>query len=248
MAITALATIVIGTVELSTPVLILLGTFVVAFFVRAFFRDVLRPLTGMTKTELDDQIVAAIQNPVFWLIMVLGFYFAAIRAFPDYAGHISTTAEILAIFIVGRAVKNIVSDVLFGKSVELFDEETKRRLYSVRGMIDAVIYVAIILMGLSAIGVDIWPILAPLGITGVALGFAVKDVVTNYISGIIIAVDRDFTIGKRITVKEKGITGTIEYIGWRNTYVRTDDGKRVSIPNSAILNAVIIEEGDTSGQ
>jgi len=177
------------------------------------------------------------------LIIIAGTYFAAIQVFPEYGEQIATAAEILTIVVVGKAMKNVVSDVLFGKSIDVFDDDTKKRLYSVRGMIDAVIYVAVILMGISALGVDIWPILTPLGITGVALGFAVKDVATNYVAGVIIAVDRDFTVGKRITVKEKGITGIIENVGWRNTYLRVDSGKRVSIPNSVVLNAVIIEEG-----
>ena len=243
MDITALSTLAVGAVELSAPILILLGTFAVAVLVRTVIRNVFHPMTGATKTELDDCIINAVQNPIFWLIIIAGTYFAAIQVFPEYGEQIATAAEILTIVVVGKAMKNVVSDVLFGKSIDVFDDDTKKRLYSVRGMIDAVIYVAVILMGISALGVDIWPILTPLGITGVALGFAVKDVATNYVAGVIIAVDRDFTAGKRITIKEKGITGIIENVGWRNTYLRVDSGKRVSIPNSGVLNAVIIEEG-----
>ncbi|HIP74314.1 MAG TPA: mechanosensitive ion channel family protein [Euryarchaeota archaeon] len=228
--------------EIPVSVAILVGTLAAAVVVRILLRRILQPLTGVTRTELDDSIVTAVQNPAFWLVVVFGTSLALRNAFPEYGGYITTAAEILAIALVGKAVKNIVSDVLFGKSIELFDENTRKRLRSVKGMVDAVIYVAVVLMALSAAGIDVWPILAPLGITGVALGFAVKDVATNYVAGVILAVDRDFTAGKKITIKEKGITGVIENVGWRNTYLRTDSGNRVSVPNSTVLNAVIIEE------
>lgn len=217
-----------------SSILILLASVAFAVLVRILARS--------TKTDLDDRIVSAIQNPLFWLIIIVGSSFALTTAFPDYEGQIITVAKVLSVLVVGRAVKNVVSDALFGRSIEFFDGETQKRLRSIKGMLDVVIYVAFVLVTLSAVGIDILPILAPLGIGGVALGFAVKDVATNYVAGVILAVDRDFTVGRRVTIKEKGITGVIESVGWRNTQILTDDGRRASIPNSAILNAVVIEE------
>ena len=56
-----------------------------------------------------------------------------------------------------------------------------------------------------------------LGIGGIAVGFAAKDLFANLLGGLTIYLDRPFTVGEWIRSPDKNIEGTVEQIGWRNT-------------------------------
>lgn len=72
-----------------------------------------------------------------------------------------------------------------------------------------------------------------LGIGGVAVGFAFKDIFQNFLAGVIILISRPFRIGDTIAVK--GYEGTVEDIQTRATLIRTADNKRIVIPNSTVF-------------
>lgn len=72
-----------------------------------------------------------------------------------------------------------------------------------------------------------------LGIGGVAVGFAFKDIFQNFLAGVIILVSRPFRIGDQIAVK--GYEGTVEDIQTRATMIRTYDNQRIVIPNSTVF-------------
>lgn len=72
-----------------------------------------------------------------------------------------------------------------------------------------------------------------LGIGGVAVGFAFKDIFQNFLAGLIILISRPFRIGDIIAVK--GYEGTVEDIQTRATMIRTYDNQRIVIPNSTVF-------------
>ncbi len=216
---------------------------IVAKVLRFVTRRWIKHFAAKTKTKLDDKIVQALELPIYYVVLLVGLYFALLTVLPaEWRGYVDITVKVLGVLIVGKAVKNILLDVLLLHYVDRlpFPKETKDRILSVKGMLDTVVYVVITLIALSAVGVDVWPILTPLGISGVAVAFAVKDVVSNYVAGIILVTEKQFKKGQRILVKEKGIEGTIVTVGWRSVHIRTDDGEDVFIPNSVVLNSSIV--------
>lgn len=72
-----------------------------------------------------------------------------------------------------------------------------------------------------------------LGIGGVAVGFAFKDIFQNFLAGLIILISRPFRVGDIIAVK--GYEGTVEDIQTRATMIRTYDNQRIVIPNSTVF-------------
>jgi small conductance mechanosensitive channel len=78
-----------------------------------------------------------------------------------------------------------------------------------------------------------------LGIGGVALGFAFKDIFQNFVAGILLLVGQPFRVGDQIRMGEH--EGTVDEILTRATYLKTYDGRRVIIPNSDLFtNAVTV--------
>ena len=82
-------------------------------------------------------------------------------------------------------------------------------------------------------------LISTLGIGGVAIGFAFKDIFQNFLAGILILVTRPFRVGDQIRFKD--YEGTVEDIQTRATYVKTYDGRRVIIPNGELYtNSVTV--------
>ncbi len=89
-----------------------------------------------------------------------------------------------------------------------------------------------IVTALGTAGIDVAALVAGLGLTGFALGFALKDVVSNVLAGILIMIYKPFLHGDRITVKS--YTGTVTQIDLRYTVLRAED-KTFYIPNSILF-------------
>lgn len=80
-------------------------------------------------------------------------------------------------------------------------------------------------------GMDIGPLILSLGIVGIAVGFAARDTLSNFISGIFILAEKSFRVGD--TIEISGQTGKIKKMGFRVTTMTTPDNKVITVPNSA---------------
>lgn len=87
----------------------------------------------------------------------------------------------------------------------------------------------------SALGFDPQALATGLGLTGVALGFALKDILSNFVSGILILAMRPFEIGDQIVIGET--EGGVERISLRATQIRTYDGRAVLVPNAEVFTS-----------
>lgn len=91
---------------------------------------------------------------------------------------------------------------------------------------------------LGVLGLDFGALLGALGLTSVAIGFSLKDVLSNYISGVILLAARPFGINDQVVISN--YEGTITQIDLRATTMRTYDGRLVYIPNQEVFSASII--------
>ncbi len=90
-------------------------------------------------------------------------------------------------------------------------------------------------------GIDemIYAALTTIGVIGLMLAFAIKDIASNLISGVLLIMSKDILIGDDIEVE--GIAGTVERIQIRVTAVRRYDGALVLVPNGLILNKPVVD-------
>ena len=95
-----------------------------------------------------------------------------------------------------------------------------------------IIFLIVLLMILRELGIDITPILASAGVVGLALSLGAQTLIKDYLGGILILVENQFTIGDVITVGQ--LTGTVERLTLRLTYLRDAEGKLNLIPNGDI--------------
>ncbi|HKK16678.1 MAG TPA: mechanosensitive ion channel family protein, partial [Gammaproteobacteria bacterium] len=78
------------------------------------------------------------------------------------------------------------------------------------------------------------------GVGGIAVGFAARDLLANFFGGLMIYMDRPFSVGDWVRSPDREIEGTVEQIGWRLTIIRTFDKRPLYIPNS-IFNTIALE-------
>ncbi|MGB2924272.1 MAG: mechanosensitive ion channel family protein [Limnothrix sp.] len=89
----------------------------------------------------------------------------------------------------------------------------------------------------GVLGLDFATLLGTLGLTSVAIGFSLKDVLSNYISGVILLAARPFSIRDQVRIDE--YEGTVVQIQLRATTIRTYDGRLVYIPNQEVFQSSI---------
>lgn len=94
------------------------------------------------------------------------------------------------------------------------------------------------LMILAQLGLNVTALVAGLGITGLALGFAAKDTLENFISGITILLDKPFHVGETIRIED--VYGTVEEISLRSTWIRIAQSQLMVMPNTLMINQRLI--------
>lgn len=95
-----------------------------------------------------------------------------------------------------------------------------------------------LILALDQIAFDVTGILAGLGVAGLALGFAAKDTLANFIAGITILWDRPFRVGDRVEID--GEFGQVKRITLRSTRIHTNQNEVVIIPNQNVANNKIV--------
>lgn len=101
-----------------------------------------------------------------------------------------------------------------------------------------VVWIFISIMVLSQFGVNVTALLAGLSIAGIAVGFAAKDSLENYISGITILIDKPFRVGDQVVVEDT--YGTVEEITLRSTRLSTQNNEIVVMPNILMINQKLV--------
>lgn len=108
---------------------------------------------------------------------------------------------------------------------------------------DLVFYTSLIfgiIMALSNIGVNVSALIAGFGLGGFAVGFALKDIIANFVSGLLIILSKTFKVGDYLKIGSA--EGEIKSINLRHTVLKDtqDPQKRILIPNSNIFSSIII--------
>ncbi|WP_299267312.1 mechanosensitive ion channel family protein [uncultured Psychrosphaera sp.] len=98
----------------------------------------------------------------------------------------------------------------------------------------------LVIVAFDLLGLDATGLIAMGSVSGAALAFASKDLVSNWFGGIMLYLDKPFQVGDWIRSPDRDIEGTVEYIGWRITKIRAFDKRPLYVPNSA-FNTITVQ-------
>jgi small-conductance mechanosensitive channel len=108
-------------------------------------------------------------------------------------------------------------------------------------IVSIVVWTMAFLLALDNLGIEIKPLLAGLGIGGIAVALAVQSVLGDLLAGISIALDKPFAIGDSLAID--GFVGTVEHIGVKSTRLRSISGEQIVIANADVLKSRIRNYG-----
>ncbi len=199
----------------------------------------LRQRLEKTANLWDDAFVHALISPLSLLIWVLGLSLALqiinIKSVPV----IRELGIIIAIsWMLWRLITFVEANILHQQEIagKVVDKTTAN---AISQLMRVSVVITSILVALESMGFNISAILAFGGIGGIAVGFAAKDLLSNFFGGIMIYLDRPFSVGDWIRSPDKEIEGTVEKIGWRLTVIRTFDKRPLYVPNSAFATIAV---------
>jgi MscS family membrane protein len=215
------------------------------FFQRLVLRRLVRQLEK-TPNPWDDATLNALRKPLSLLIWVVGISFAAkitsTHSDSTFFEIIEPIREVVVIFAIAwfvvrfirQAEKNIISlREAKNKPVDVTTLDAIAKLLRLSVMITAGLVV------LQTLGFSISGVLAFGGVGGIAIGFAARDLLANFFGGLMIYLDRPFSVGDWVRSPDREIEGTVERIGWRLTVIRTFDKRPLYVPNSVFANIAV---------
>ena len=223
---------------------IICASIIFALFVRGIFARLIvtkvKKIVQKTTTHIDDSLFDALIPPFKLLPVVLAFlvvtlYFEIDSTLGLYFQKINNTlATIFVFWLIHQAL--IPFSNIFSKLEKILTKALV--IWIVRSLKYLIIFLGIVSV-LEVWGIKIGPVIAGLGLFGVAVALGAQDLFKNLISGIMILLEKRFHLGDVISIS--GHTeGTVEHIGFRSTLIRKFDSTPITIPNYIFAEAPIL--------
>ncbi len=141
------------------------------------------------------------------------------------------------IFWVGTRLTSVAGNIAARFVRRARPQDSEAFIHAVQRIVGIVGIVLSLSVMLSILGVDINSLVTGLGLTSLALGFALKDTIEQSLTGVLILFQRPFKVGDVIEIDN--VEGTVMDVAIRTTNIRTFDGLYVLIPNNRVYQAVI---------
>ena len=206
---------------------------------------VILKLTQKTKTKIDDLIVRKANFPISLILILIGLRLALLPiGIPakalDAIENIITSAIVVVITYIVSTVFDILI-VNWGKRLAEKTESTvdDQLIPVFQKFIRIFVSVVGLLFVLPVWGIQIGPLLASLGIAGIAVAFALQSTLSNIFGGAAIILDKSVRVGDKIKV-DGDTMGTVVEVGLRSTKIKTFDNELVTIPNGKLADAKIL--------
>lgn len=220
------------------PAAIIVAAIISGYIIREVLFSRLAKWSTKSKTHVDDIIVSSIKSPFITWFVILGLYMAAgYSKIPASVVHIiNKTLAILIIFSFTQVIANIASG-----SIKLYSPKIKSAFpvtSLTQNLSRIVIYGVGILTILSSLGISITPILATLGVGGLAVALALQDTLSNLFSGFYIIISGQIRPGDYVKL-DSGEEGYITDITWRTTKIKMLPNNVILVPNEKLTKATV---------
>ncbi|ATB70306.1 small-conductance mechanosensitive channel [Sulfurospirillum diekertiae] len=201
----------------------------------------LRTIAKRTKTTTDDKIIAVLEEPLKFSIVLVTTYIATLwLPFRSFDHVVDLAIKSFETFIIFWILYRMVDK--FSNLFSFFSSKFGKELHQdIQHFITKALRIFLIALGIMAVlqewGINVSAFVASLGLGGLAFALAAKDTVANLFGSLVIFTDRPFKVGD--WVETPAVEGMIEEIGIRSTKIRTFAQALVSMPNATLANTPI---------
>jgi len=237
------------------PILfVVMGIYTGVVIARVFIEWYIVEVAEKTSSPLDDMIMGALK----WIVPLLAFFLGLVlvldmldiesletKVLPpvkNWLRHPGPQIALLGgvglalVLLATAAIPKVIREAVTRSRGDQTDEEVKKRADTLSGVLvaslQAVIIAVVVFMMLSEIGLNISPIIAGVGVIGIAIGFGAQSMVKDLIAGLFIILENQYRKGD--VVKIADTSGLVEDITLRRTLLRDMDGVVHSVPNGEI--------------
>ncbi len=213
---------------------------------------VIRRRRSRDPEALDVEILQAIKGPTVLFLAVLGLFLGylvitqlthpSVEVFHDRD---EWARKVWLLIVIGEAsylashlLQTIMSWYLRNIATRTATELDDKLLPPVRRVTPMVIYAIGALLALDVVGIAISPLLAGLGIGGLAIALAVQPTLSNYFAGTYLISEGELNEGDYIEL-QGGPAGFVVEVGWRSTKIRNRYNNLVIIPNSKMVESIV---------
>ncbi|WP_424947247.1 mechanosensitive ion channel family protein [Candidatus Spongiihabitans sp.] len=218
---------------------------VFAYALSAVVKRLCGKIVRFTRFTLDNEIALIIRAPVVYSVLMVGFIIAlSILNLPETLHAVTVSILKSANILIWMVFAIRLSRLLLRASAE---NQTRIKIIHPQSLPLFENLAVLLVIGFSIYlafqtwGINMTAWLASAGVLGIAIGFASKDTLSNFIAGIFILADAPYKIGDYV-VLDTGERGAITDIGIRSTRMLTRDDVELTIPNAIMGNTKIINE------
>ena len=207
-----------------TLVLLISSKFVQSAYVKFFMNAVVMPIIALYAFSVLDDLIAVFDGVVLELGSIKFTLYGLIR----------TSIFGILLFWIGRLSNTKGQDLI--RTRASLDETTRELALK---SFQVALVVVFSLLFLQVAGIDLTALVVFGGAIGVGLGFGLQQIASNFISGVIILLDRSIAIGDFIEL-EDGRSGVLRELGMRSAILETYDGKDIMVPNEKFITTAFV--------
>ncbi len=216
----------------------------IAWLIHIVMRFIVRRQERRRKTRLLPRLLRSLNRPIFLLIVTQGIIWALatpsylISWHPVLQDTSIAVAIVIAAYGLGKAIATIVEWYMRSRGVRRKAKIDEGLIRFIRRIVLLAFYVLGALFLMAYFHIDLTPIIAGLGIGGLAVALALQPTLANFFAGTQIVSDRVVRVGDYIELND-GTRGYVTDVGWRSTRIRTPYNNMVIIPNSNLAASII---------
>lgn len=238
------------------PIAIILGLTTLLHFVISRFYKRFSPRAEKTHLSWDHSLLKALIRPlkvILWIlgltfsVQILAYHFEKDSFYDLFKPFRNFCFVLVSLWFALRFIKNMEK--------EYYDESKKRKKRYDKTTIRAICQISRVmavliasLVYLQTHNVNISAVLAFGGAGGLVVGLAAKDLLANFFGGLMIYLDRPFSVGDWIQSPDREIEGFVENIGWRLTRIRTFERRPIYVPNGVFSNISVVNPSRMSNR
>lgn len=210
----------------------------VTLAVRHFLIKRIASLAEKTETKFDDIVVTAIKTPSFlWCVMLSMYFSMSTLDIPTgWSSAIAKTLFVLGVLSVTLVLAGIASKVIASYATQN-DNSYHLSSFS-RNALNVIIFSIGGLIILSSLGISIAPLLATLGVGGLAVALGLQETLANVFAGFYIIASRQVRVNDYIKI-ESGQEGYVTDINWRTAKIKMLNNNVILVPNSKLAQTII---------
>jgi small-conductance mechanosensitive channel len=229
--------------EFLAAIILFLGSLLIGWIVYHIFEHYFSKWAKKTETTLDDEIIKNTKRPIYFFVIVIGFYYAIdqlsiLKPYQFYVTQIFLVAEVFLVAYIITRIINVLLSWYAQRVIKTGKKAISSNILIVfKKILHVFIYIFAFLYLLYVSKIDLSGAVVGLGVTGIAIAFALQSILGDAFSAFSIYFDRPFEIGDYVIIGN--YEGTVTNISMKSTRLKLLQGEELVISNKEITSGSI---------